>query len=456
MIDKRNKYINIEDQTEEKPRFVIIGVGGSGCNTIRRIYEKSNEILKFGTKGVDLVMTNTDYQSLNLNSRRIIENSFDNSLSSDKITEPISAIKVVQLGESGLGAGSDVTSGERAAMESAEQIYGLIENAHIVIIVAGFGGGTGTGAGPVIAEMAKKMDKVVISFVTTPFTFEGKKKDEIARTGLNRMIEKSDTTIAISNQALFTVVNSNTSLNEAYYIADNAVIEIIESSVRMLKYGDLMNVDYADFKKATKQQEGGIGVVGYGFAAGPDSDIRAVEMALSAPLFESTTKDPSLSRLHGATNVLIHIVSKKGPITLSKVENIVTSITKDAHPDATVKVGVTVLNDIQDQKNNESFLTINEQEEEESIKIVFVATGFKQKNFENTEPNKKIEPQNELKDLEEVSFMKNVDDEETNSINNFSDQEKNSFLDDLKEEKKETRKKETSIFRLFKKRLGSL
>lgn len=381
MIAGKHKFVNIEGSGgDERPRFVIIGVGGSGCNTIRRIYEEANNVLKFGTRGIDLVMSNTDYQSLQSNSR--VEIQTDDG---EIITEPINAIKVIQLGEDGLGAGSNVEVGAAAARDSAEEIYNSIERADIVIVVAGFGGGTGTGAAPVIADMAKKMGKVVLGFITTPFRFEGRKKLEIARGGLDNFIKAADTTIGLSNQALFSVVNTNTPLSEAYYIIDNVVIQLIESLVRMLKHPDLMNLDFADFKKATQQEEGGIGLVGFGSATGPDCDKKAVEMALAAPLFEAINSDENIPRLHGATNLLIHVISN-GSIALNKLENIVTALTRDTHKDASVKVGVTVLD--KGKKNTmDSFVTIAEPEEE-SIKIVFIATGFKEKKFKDGKEGK--------------------------------------------------------------------
>jgi cell division protein FtsZ len=409
MILGKHKYVNIEGYSgDERPRFVIVGVGGSGCNTIRRIYEEANELLKFGTRGIDLVMCNTDYQSLQSNSRISIYGE-----DGEVITEPIEAVKVIQLGEDGLGAGSNVEVGAAAARDSAEEIYNTIERADIVIVVAGFGGGTGTGAAPVIADMAKKMGKVVLGFITTPFRFEGRKKLEIAKNGLDNFIKAANTTIGVSNQALFSVINTNTPLSEAYDIIDNVVIQFVESLVRMLKHPDLMNLDFADFKKATQQEEGGIGLVGFGSASGPDCDKKAVDMALAAPLFEAINADDSIPRLHGATNLLIHIISN-GAISLNKVETIVSSLTKDTHPDVIVKVGVTILNKNK-KSNHDSFVTISEPEDEQ-IKIVFIATGFKEKKFEDSKfKTKKYEDKNYGEDLD----IKN-----TSTYNKYQEEER--------------------------------
>jgi cell division protein FtsZ len=305
-------------------------------------------------------------------------------------------IETIQLGLDGLGAGSNPDTGRLAAEYSSQEIQDAIEDADIVVIVAGFGGGTGTGAAPFIAELAKKMGKLVIGFITKPFLFEGLRKLNTAQEGLKSFIAKADTTIVLSNQLLFSVTNSSTSLNDAYLMIDRVSIELVISLINMLKGIAMMNVDFADFKKATQNvEEGGIGIVGFGEAVGIDCDKRAVDMALSVPLFEPINNNENNpgATLQGANHILIHIVSEGTPITLSSLENIVTSLTRGINKDASVKVGVT----IEENKNkHDSFLDVQEGLEQK-IKIIFIATGFQKKNF-NEETNSNINVKKNIED----------------------------------------------------------
>lgn len=446
---------------EDRPRFVIMGVGGAGCNTIYRMYketvEKYNEdifgnkyddnSIKNNKKGVKIFGLNTDQQSLKY-------------ISSD------TNIQTIQLGLDGLGAGSNPETGRLAAEYSAQEIQDAIEDADIVIIVAGFGGGTGTGAAPFIAELAKKMGKLVLGFITKPFFFEGLKKLNTAQQGLKLFVSKADTTIVLSNQLLFSVTNASTHLNEAYLMIDKVSIELVMSLISMLKGIAMMNVDFADFKKATQNpEEGGLGIVGFGEATGIDCCKRAVEMALSVPLFEPINGGESAGmELQGASHILIHIVSEGSPITLSSLENIVTSLTKGANKDVSIKVGV----NIEEKKHiNGSFLNINESEEQK-IKIVFIATGFQ------NNPSKDINSllnTNKYKFVEDTVINNNLNQENKNNPteikNEFSLEENSSFLKNnnpvenkeenkLFEEKKEKKKKpfSESFFEAFKSRFN--
>ena len=445
---------------EDRPRFVIMGVGGAGCNTIYRMYketvEKYNEDifgdkyedsrdLKNNKKGVKIFGLNTDQQSLKY-------------ISSD------TNIQTIQLGLDGLGAGSNPDTGRLAAEYSAQEIQEAIENADIVVIVAGFGGGTGTGAAPFIAELAKKMGKLVIGFITKPFFFEGLKKLNTAQEGLKLFVNKADTTIVLSNQLLFSVTNASTHLNEAYLMIDKVSIELVMSLISMLKGIAMMNVDFADFKKATQNpEEGGLGIVGFGEATGVDAAKRAVEMALSVPLFEPINSGESAGmELHGANHILIHIVSEGSPITLSSLENIVTSLTKGINKDASVKVGV----NIEEKKHiNGSFLNINETEEQK-IKIVFIATGFQNKqvkdtsnmlnnkykymeeNLNNEIKNLNSEIKNELNLEENNSFLK------TQNINNEPVKEEQKLFEEKEKANKKKKAFSESFFEAFKSRFN--
>lgn len=440
---------------EDRPRFVIMGVGGAGCNTIYRMYketvEKYNEDIfgdskyddgrdsKTSKKGVKIFGLNTDQQSLKY-------------ISSD------TNIQTIQLGLDGLGAGSNPETGRLAAEYSAQEIQEAIEDADIVVIVAGFGGGTGTGAAPFIAELAKKMGKLVIGFITKPFFFEGLKKLNTAQDGLKLFVAKADTTIVLSNQLLFSVTNASTHLNEAYLMIDKVSIELVMSLISMLKGIAMMNVDFADFKKATQNpEEGGLGIVGFGEATGVDCSKRAVEMALSVPLFEPINSGESAGmELQGASHILIHIVSEGSPITLSSLENIVTSLTKGANKDVSIKVGV----NIEEKKHmNGSFLNINETEEQK-IKIVFIATGFQNKQPSGKDMSSILN--NKYKYMDENN-LSNTEIKNINTIeikNDFNIEDNSSFLktqttieqkDENKhfEEKEKTTKKKKAFSESF-------
>lgn len=445
---------------ETRPRFVIIGIGGSGCNTVHRIYKETQNFFNFHmrnakdfhedasqsghrgyqsgsnwndnfyTQGVKILGLNTDQQSLKLISRN-------------------TNIQTIQLGSNGLGAGSLPEMARMAAEESAAEIQEAIKDADVVVIVAGFGGGTGTGASPVVAEIARRMGILVIGFVHKPFNFEGRQKLKRAQEGLENFISKADTTIVLSNELLFSVTNAATTLAEAYLMLDKLCIEILKSLISMLKRADMMNIDFADFERATQNvDEGGLGMVGFGEATGADAGKKAVEMALSVPLFEPVVSNSSVISIQGASNILIHIVSEGAPITLSGVESIVTSLTKGIHDDASIKIGVTVLEEPEDTRTtNDSFLNISEPKEQK-IKIVFIATGFKQHTTTSQDEDTsrvKIEHEFRVEDHNSFLNLKHVHEPE----NHKGEEEEIKFS----EEKKPAKKNFFDLLDIIKNRL---
>jgi cell division protein FtsZ len=277
------------------------------------------------------------------------------------------------LGLGGLGVGSNFEMGRMAAEYSADDIQNIIKDADILIIISCFGGGTGTGASPFIANLAKKMGKLIIGIIANPFIFEGLQKTKIAEEGLQQFKKEADTTIEISNNNLFTVTNSSTPLCEAYLVLDQVSIKLVISLFSMLKLASVMNLDFADFKKATQNIDGGgIGLVGFGEGIGTNCCEDAVQMALSMPLL--TPINHSKEGLYGARHILIHIIVEGGTLTLSKLENIVTCLTKGMDKNAFLKIGVTEITP-KDKSNNNSFLDLNEIHEQK-IKVTFIATGF--------------------------------------------------------------------------------
>lgn len=351
-VSKNEGVKNIKDT---RPKFAMIGVGGGGCSCLNRMVRDFYEmpawesIISLG--GIKFIATNTDYQSLyscNVEAR-------------------------IQLGSDGLGAGSDPEKGKAAAEFSISDVQREIEDSDIVIIISCFGGGTGTGAAPYIARVAKEMGKLVVCFIIKPFKCEGDRKMEIADAGIQAIKEVADTIVVFCNQLLFNVINATTPIIEAYHIADNIITEFVKSLIRILKFPDLMNVDFADFKKATENM--GIAVFGFGEAEGENGGIKAAEKALSNPLLEPINNN----RLLGAQNVLIHIVGDKR-LTLMEIDEIVNYICQYTDKNACIKIGTTIIennNPHAAYSENLGFMDITEAHESpKKIQVLFIATGF--------------------------------------------------------------------------------
>lgn len=379
------KNKNMDQSQETRPKFMVIGVGGSGCNTIHRLYKQSNDFLSFQEENIKILGLNTDQQSLQF-------------ISKD------TNIVTIQLGSDGLGAGSNPEVGRMAAENTIDEIQSHIEGTDIIILVTALGGGTGTGASPVIADLARKMGILVISVAITPFSFEGKKKKQTAKEGLEILRKKSDTTFVISNDKSFQITNVNTSLEEIYEKIDEIPLGIIASSIRMLRYPDIMNVDFADFRRVIENcNDGDLGLVGFGEATGSECGKKAVEMALNISILEN------YYYLKDATKVLVHIISYGLPLTLMELEKIIKLL--EIHPDALMKIGVTILEESNEKKNkiNSSILEQISHQEEQKIKIVFFATGF------NKNRERDISYEESL--TEEISKEKNLNE---NILNNFN------------------------------------
>ncbi|OED45538.1 hypothetical protein AB836_01440 [Rickettsiales bacterium (ex Bugula neritina AB1)] len=376
-----------------RPIFSILGVGGGGCSSLHRIissfYNQSSweDIINVG--GIKFIATNTDHQSLY--SCNLVET-------------------CIQLGNDGLGAGSDPEKGKAAAEFSVSEIQKAIEDSDIVIIVSCFGGGTGTGSSPYIANVAKEMGKLVICFIIKPFKCEGDRKMELAEEGIKNIKDVADTIVVFSNQLLFNVINSNTPIIEAYNIADSIITEFIKSFIRILKFPDLMNVDFADFKKATENM--GLAVFGFGEAEGDGCGIKAAEKALSNPLLEPINNH----RLMGAQNVLIHITGDKR-LTLVEIDEIVNYICQYTDKsNCCIKIGTTIVENSNPDDNNYSentgFIDItsnssSSEEKKKFIQVLFIATGFpkdtpqeKEKiiNIENDSIDNNIEENQEVQE----------------------------------------------------------
>ncbi len=288
-----------------RPTITVIGVGGAGGNAV-------NNMISSGLSGVEFVVANTDAQAL------------DNALTD----------RTIQLGASltrGLGAGADPDIGSRAAEEALDEIAGFIQGSNMVFITAGMGGGTGTGAAPVVARMAREQGILTVGVVTKPFQFEGTMRMRLAEQGLRELQQYVDTLIVIPNQNLFRLANEKTTFAEAFRMAD----EVLHSGVRgvtdlMVKPG-LVNLDFADIR--TVMREMGKAMMGTGEATGQKRAIEAAESAISNPLLDDVS-------LKGARAVLINITG--GPdMTLFEVDEAANRIREEVDADANIIFGST-------------------------------------------------------------------------------------------------------------------
>ena len=302
-----NYALNSQNYELDKgPVIVVIGVGGAGCNAVNNMIEK-------GLTGVRFCVANTDNQSLNL------------SLCSNKI----------QLGSSltnGLGAGSSPQIGEQAARESEAQINEAIKDANMIFITAGMGGGTGTGAAPVIAEIARSKGILTIGVVTKPFQFEKDKRMKTAEAGVEQMNRSTDTLIVISNQNVFRVANELTTLTNAFSSVDDVLFSGIRCITDLVTKAGIVNLDFADV--ASVMSHGGRSVMGEGEAEGEDRAIKAAERAITNPILE-------YSSVKGAKGMLINITGGDD-MTLFEVNDAIDRITKEIDPNATMKFGSTI------------------------------------------------------------------------------------------------------------------
>jgi cell division protein FtsZ len=324
-------------------RIKVIGVGGGGNNAI-------NSMINDGEiRGVDFIAANTDSQAL---------------LSS------LAPIKL-QIGEKltkGLGAGGNPQVGEQAAVESKEKIKEILEGTDMVFITGGMGGGTCTGAAPVIAEIAKKeLGILTVAVITKPFLFEGTRRMTNAEEGIRRLKENVDTLVVIPNQKVMEVVNDKVTLLDAFKIADSVLTKGTKAIADLITVPGLINLDFADIKSV--MSNAGSALMGVGEADGDNKAKRAVEAAIDSPLVEIN--------IEGARGVLINITG--GPdLTMAEIEEAAKTITEHAAPDANVIFGATIDSTLKDK-----------------IKISVIATGFdpsRQHFYQQSSPKKPLLP----------------------------------------------------------------
>lgn len=304
-------------------KIKVFGVGGGGCNAV-------NTMIRSGLTGVEYIVANTDSQALAAN------------LAGTKI----------QLGGNvtkGLGAGANPEVGRKAAIEDYERLSEVLEGADMVFVTAGMGGGTGTGAAPVIAKLAREMGALTVGVVTKPFMFEGKKRSRQAEEGIRSLEESVDSLICIPNQRLLQLAGENLSLVDTFRAADEVLLNAVQGISDLINNTGHINADFADV--ATVMTNKGLSLMGTGTASGPERAIKAAKEAISSPLLEDVSID-------GATGIIINITGNSS-LTMHETNQAVTLIMEAADEDAEIIFG-TVIDDSMG----------------ENVKVTVIATGL--------------------------------------------------------------------------------
>ena len=283
----------------------VVGVGGAGCNAVNRMIDS-------GLKGVEFIAINTDAQAL---------------LMSDADVK----LDVGRELTRGLGAGSDPEIGERAAIAHREEIEEVMRGADMVFVTAGEGGGTGTGGAPVVAEIAKELGALTIAVVTRPFQFEGRRRAVQAEQGIQKLRDKVDTQIVIPNDRLLTVANNQTTVIEAFRLADNVLLQGVQGITSLITTPGLINTDFADVRMILSNA--GSALMGIGSAQGENRSVTAARQAISSPLLETS--------IEGARGILLNISGDQS-LGLFEVNEAAEVIQEVAHPDANIIFGTVV------------------------------------------------------------------------------------------------------------------
>jgi cell division protein FtsZ len=309
-------------QVENFAQIRVVGVGGGGSNAVNRMIEE-------GISGVEFIAVNTDAQALMLSDapRRV--------RIGDKLTR-------------GLGVGGNPELGHEAAEESVDELYEVLKGSDMVFITAGMGGGTGTGAAPVIAKIAREMDALTIGVVTRPFSFEGKRRSEVAVTGIEALKEEVDTLIVIPNDRLLEIVEKRVALKDAFSVADDVLRQGIQGISELITVPGLINLDFADVRAV--MSEGGAALMAVGRASGDNRAAEAAQQAVSSRLLDIT--------IDGARGILFNVTGGED-LSLYEVNEAASIIKETAHPDVNLIFGAVI-----------------DEAMEDEIRITVIATGF--------------------------------------------------------------------------------
>lgn len=314
--------LDYEPGQEQFACIKVIGVGGGGSNAVNRMIEA-------GLQGVEFITVNTDAQALTLSRSRL-------------------KIQVGTKLTKGLGAGANPDVGCKAAEESRDSLAEALQGADMVFVTAGMGGGTGTGASPIVAEVARDLGALTVGVVTRPFTFEGRKRAMVAERGIADLRAKVDTLIVIPNDRLFQVVDKNTPITEAFRVADDVLRQGVQGISDLIAVPGLINLDFADVK--TVMMETGSALMGIGTASGDSRASEAAKAAISSPLLETS--------IDGARGVLLNITGGND-LGLFEVNEAAEIIAQAADPDANIIFGAVI---------NEKY--------NDRIQVTVIATGF--------------------------------------------------------------------------------
>ncbi len=319
-------------QPTHKPVLRVIGVGGAGVNAVDRMVEAQLE-------GVEFIAVNTDMQSL----------------------QRSSAHQTIQIGTDatrGLGAGSDPEKGRHAAMEDYDRIKAALKGADMVFVTAGAGGGTGTGASPVVARIAREVGALTVGVVTKPFGFEGARRSEQAEAGIEDLAREVDTLIVIPNARLLSVLDRKTSMVEAFRMADDVLRQGVQGISDLIMLPGLINLDFADVR--TIMSKAGTALLGIGMGAGEGRAVEAAQRAVASPLLETSVE--------GARSILLSITAGRD-LSLWEVNEAAKTVAEAAHPDANIIFGAMVDEKVVDE-----------------VWITVVATGYGEPASASAEP----------------------------------------------------------------------
>ena len=314
---------SFQEGLQNGAKIKVIGVGGGGSNAVNRMIDAR-------LQGVEFMVANTDLQALKLSHAPV----------------------KIQIGAKltkGLGAGADPELGRKSALEDTDKLIEMLEGADMVFVTAGLGGGTGTGAAPIVASLANELEALTVAVVTMPFTFEGKRRKQQANIGLTELSESVDTMITIPNDRLLQM-EQDTGFFEAFRLADDVLRQAVQGISDTIVIPGIVNRDFADVK--TVMQRMGYAVMGTATASGPNRALEAAGKAIASPLLEDVSID-------GARGVLINITGSSN-LRLQEVQGAATLIQQAAHEDANILFGA-----VMDEKM------------EDQIKVTVIATGFK-------------------------------------------------------------------------------
>ena len=300
----------------------VVGVGGGGSNAVNRMIDA-------GLQGVEFIVVNTDAQALALSH----------------------ASQCIRIGDKltkGLGSGGDPENGRKAAEESSDALYEALKGSDMVFLTAGIGGGTGTGASPIIGNIAREVGALTIGVVTRPFTFEGKRRQQVAEDGIEQLKEQVDTLIVIPNDRLLEIVDKKASIQQAFGVADDVLRQGIQGISELITVPGLINLDFADVRSI--MNEGGAALMAIGRASGDNRAFEAAQAAISSSLLDIT--------IDGARGILFNVTGGKN-LSLFEVNQAAELIKETAHPDVNIIFGAVI-----------------DPEMEDTIQITVIATGF--------------------------------------------------------------------------------